>query len=268
MLPYEVKLNRQLLGLPAEEPQRENTEARNNERRQEQQAQNREQGLIEMLQTLVEALGGDEEDEFGQWQQVPDNEAQDGAQQNMHQEGDQEVMVELVIGEVPDNEDEGGEAENRAPAVPEPVNRQNGNDAQRLQPNGEPGAELADGEEQNHEVPQAPARRIGLGSLLSNLSNAIVSALILPGLSFVAGETLRLVLPEKWTTSSIRSPWSRVRPGLLQQQWGRSLVGGCLYVVLRDLLRVYTKTRKVSAMAKRRVKNVDRSHRKIDTNSA
>jgi len=116
-----------------------------------------------------------------------------------------------------------------------------------------------------HEVPQAPPRRMGLSAILSNVSNAIVGALIMPGISYAMGEALRLVLPKAWTTVGPRNPWSRYgmvgRPGLLQQQWGRSLVGGCLYVVLKDVVRVYTKSRRVAAMGNRRVKNVDRRRR-------
>ncbi|KAG5953689.1 hypothetical protein E4U53_003676 [Claviceps sorghi] len=130
------------------------------------------------------------------------------------------------------------------------------------------GEAVGDGQVQGqHEAPQAPpARRLGLGGLLYSISNSVVGALILPGVSFAMGEALRLVLPRSWTATASRSPWTMFagpggRPGLLQQQWGRSLIGGCLFVVLKDALRVYAKSRRVAAMSNRRVKNVDRRRR-------
>jgi hypothetical protein len=80
--------------------------------------------------------------------------------------------------------------------------------------------------------------------------------------SFAMGELLRLALPKQWTAASSFPRGSTMRPGLLQQQWGRSLVGGCLYVVLKDFLRLYTKYRKVAAIGNRKVKNVDRARRR------
>jgi hypothetical protein len=124
-----------------------------------------------------------------------------------------------------------------------------------------PGAAEQAPPQRNHDVPPAPpANRVGLGTVLSNFSNQLVSALILPGISFAMGEALRMALPARWTQSSL-CPFRKRPPGLLQQQWGRSLVGGCLYVVIKDVVRVYAKHRKVAAMSNRRVKNVDRPRR-------
>ena len=284
VLPHEVRLNRQLLGLPAVEPPRDNVGARNNERRQVEEVRNREPGILELLQTLVEALGGDEDD---------DGHFQGGDNHNHvhhHEHGDNhELMLELVIEEVPEGEEgqdgqdgqqpqleelaevladvEAGLPEQDAEPAPADNEEQPEQARQNEVVNAEPAQPAVQGDgpqPQNHEAPQAPARRIGLGGILTNVSNSIVSALILPGVSFAAGEALKLVLPASWTSSSIaKNPWIRARPGLLQQQWGRSLVGGCLYVVLRDMLRVYAKSRKVSAMANRKVKNVDRPRRRL-----
>ena len=46
-------------------------------------------------------------------------------------------------------------------------------------------------------------------------------------------------------------------PGLLQQRWGRSVVGGCLFVVLRDALMLYVKWRMARMQRERRVLNYD-----------
>jgi hypothetical protein len=174
-----------------------------------------------------------------------------------------EIRIEFNVNEVEGQRaPQAEEAVNRAVDGPEPAP-----EAMDAQVNEVANAAEGQGQGQNqvqHEAPQAPpARRMGLGALLSSISNAVVGALILPGVSFAMGEALRLVLPKTWTSSSARNPWTLYggfggRPGLLQQQWGRSLVGGCLYVVLKDVIRVYAKSRRVVAMGNRRVKNVDR----------
>lgn len=260
VLPYEVKLNRQLLGLPPQPPPPEGAPHRRLDDR-------REPGVVEMLQTLVDALGGEED------------EGMPAGANNANEEGEDRVVLEVVIEEddgqgprepgfaieIGQQEDEAqpavapaqpaaGQAPNNenaavAPAVDGPVPVPGAGD-------GQPAEAAPDGA--NHEAPAPPAQRMSLGGILSHLSNTIVSALILPGISFAAGEALRLVLPAKFTSLSSRSQLLRQRPGLLQQQWGRSLIGGCIFVVLRDIVRVYAKTRKVAAMESRRVKNVDR----------
>ncbi|KAL1836342.1 hypothetical protein VTJ49DRAFT_5297 [Mycothermus thermophilus] len=98
-------------------------------------------------------------------------------------------------------------------------------------------------------------------SLLALISNSIVTSLLFPLICYSMGELLRALLPRRLTTATVTSslPWRAGRPiGLLQQQWGRSLVGGCLWVVLRDLLSLYVKYRRVQVRGKRRVKNVPR----------
>ncbi|KAM0348705.1 hypothetical protein ACHAPU_004142 [Fusarium lateritium] len=275
VFPSEVNLNRQIMGLPPIEPRRDQPAA--NERQPEQR--NGEGGVVGFLNGLIEALEGDEADEDGH----------DGAVGIQDAEGEEGggVVIELVIEEV-DRDDEGNwdgqpvEQDEGAPQglandeEPVPLLDEDAQNDLPRDPVPAPDVVLApvpapaagnDNEaagQNQHEAPQAPpARRPGLGTILSGVSNAIVSALILPGVSFAMGELLRLALPKQWTAASSLSQGSTMRPGLLQQQWGRSLVGGCLYVVIKDVLRLYTKYRKVSAMNNRRVKNVDRARRRI-----
>lgn len=86
------------------------------------------------------------------------------------------------------------------------------------------------------------------------LMNSIVSSLLLPAISYGAGELIRAVVPKAWATPPLRKPPT----GLLQQRWSRSLVGGCLFVVLRDALALYTKYRRVQVKLRRKVKNVEK----------
>ncbi|KAM0196213.1 hypothetical protein ACHAPQ_000192 [Fusarium lateritium] len=275
VFPFEVNLNRQIMGLPPIEPRRDQPPA--NERQPE--PRNGEGGVVGFLNGLIEALEGDEADDEGH----------DGAV-GVQAEGEERpgVVIELVIEEVdrddqddwderPAEQDDGVPQDHANPEGP--AQRQD-NEAQvdiPLDPEQAPqdpapdaivapaaGNDIEAAQQNQHEAPQAPpARRPGLGTILSGVSNAIVSALILPGVSFAMGELLRLALPKQWTAGFSLSRGSTMRPGLLQQQWGRSLVGGCLYVVIKDVLRLYTKYRKVAAMSNRRVKNVDRARRRI-----
>ena len=61
-------------------------------------------------------------------------------------------------------------------------------------------------------------------------------------------------------TSSLWTSWLGLgifapikSPGLLQQRWGRSVVGGCLFVVLKDALMLYVKWRMARIQRERRV---------------
>ncbi|KAL7937320.1 hypothetical protein V8C35DRAFT_178767 [Trichoderma chlorosporum] len=254
VMPYEVRLNRQISGLPPLDPQQEADGARN---RQDLE-RNGEGGFIGLLQNIIDVLDPDEEEpaagadnDGGEAQPV----AQHEIRLEQREDGD-EIRVELLIEEV---------VEDAVDLNGLPNNEQNGHArwdrAQDDNANEHP-------QENQREAPQAPpARRMGLGGLLSNVSNSIVGALLLPGISFAMGEALRLILPRSWTTVPPRNHWlfgpsPSGRPGLLQQQWGRSLVGGCLYIVLNDAIRVYSKSRQVAAMQNRKVKNVDRPRRR------
>ncbi|KAM3441643.1 hypothetical protein MY4824_001421 [Beauveria thailandica] len=294
VLPYETRMNRQLLGLPPVPPRPEPANDGNqNNPNAARNAAHAQGGIVGILQTLIDALDQEEADGHAQ----ADEFQLDIRGEEAHGEGGGEdaIMLEVIVEELDMNEAAGGEINEGAPeAAPDEVPAGQVDEAGQVVaddaagdagdaanapaddaapapvvPPAAPADAAADVPAGNHEAPPAPARRMGLGTILSNVSNAIVSALILPGVSFAAGEALRLVLPKEWTTASRRNPWTRSsstvagggRPGLFQQQWGRSLVGGCLFIVLRDMLRVYTKTRKVAALSNRRVKNVDRPRR-------
>lgn len=281
VLPYETKMNRQLMGLPPVPPRPE--PAANNGNQNPNAARNAahaQGGVVGILQTLIDALEQDEADDFPR---ADDFHIDIRGEEHVAGEGEGEdgIMLEVIVEELEMDEaagDAGNAPEDAPVAVPdgEAVEANDAGDpigddaapAPVVPLAAQPADAAAEAPGANHEAPPAPVRRMGLGAILSGVSNAIVTALILPGVSFAAGEALRLVLPKHWTaTTPLRNPWTATlrggggRPGLLQQQWGRSLVGGCLFIVLRDVLRVYTKTRKVTALSNRRVKNVDRPRR-------
>lgn len=240
-MPREVRYNRILAGLPAEEPRRDGAQNRNQ--------RNGDGGLIGFLQNVIDALDPEDERPEGQRPGI-EIVHEEGPVPEGAEEGEVVVDVELVIEDVPDEEVQ----EDEAPQVedqPEEGQDINVEPENQLPEDQFPAVPEEPAEpEHNHEAPQAPpANRPGLGAILHSVSNSLVSALTLPGVCFVVGEALRVAVPG-----------SR-QQGILRQQWGRSLVGGCLYVVMKDVVRLYAKHRKVQALSNRRVKNVKRTRR-------
>lgn len=256
VFPYEVNLNRRYLGLPPveQQPVDEQPQA---EAPAPPLENGQGGGVVGFLNNLIDALEPDDDDD----------ENGDGPRRQVMIDGE-EVEGGLVLDIVIEEMDAEDERPNQRPNIGQRNDEELPRPPANVPAGAVPaGAIPADAPAANnqHEAPQAPpARRPGIGTILSSVSNAIVSALILPGISYVMGELLRLALPKSWTTLS-RGPWYRPgglgRPGLFQQQWGRSLVGGCLWVVMKDVLRLYTKYRKVAAIGQRKVKNVKRSRR-------
>jgi len=107
--------------------------------------------------------------------------------------------------------------------------------------------------------PVALRREAGLVIYLTRTASTVLGALLFPSISALVGEALRLALPLSWTTPAMlgwgsRSPRRAGLPtGLLQTRWGRSVVGGCLFVVLKDAVRVYCKWRMAVSYRTRRV---------------
>ena len=89
----------------------------------------------------------------------------------------------------------------------------------------------------------------------SRVADTIVGALCFPAIASIMGQLIKIGLPKSWTTPSA----GRNRPGLLQTRWGRSIIGGCLFVVMKDTLILYSRYRIAQDHRKRRVVDFDRS---------
>jgi hypothetical protein len=76
-----------------------------------------------------------------------------------------------------------------------------------------------------------------------------MGALFFPAISSAMGSLLKYTLPRSWVLSE-KLTGSK---GLLKEQWGRSLIGGCLFVVLKDAVLLYCKWRKARDFGKRKV---------------
>ncbi|KAI3332444.1 hypothetical protein HD806DRAFT_519178 [Xylariaceae sp. AK1471] len=84
--------------------------------------------------------------------------------------------------------------------------------------------------------------------------NFIAGALLWPGVCYGVGELMRHLLPARF----VNKPLIGSSTGLLQERWGRSFVGGCLFVVLKDAFFLYVKYKKMMNRPYRRIKNSDR----------
>ncbi|KAK0627279.1 hypothetical protein B0T14DRAFT_512336 [Immersiella caudata] len=94
-------------------------------------------------------------------------------------------------------------------------------------------------------------------SLFSVIMNGMTTTLLFPAISYGMGELVRRVVPASWA----RPPtYRRPATGLLQYRWGRSLIGACLFFVLRDAFALYYKYRRVQVKLARRVRNVERKN--------
>lgn len=116
--------------------------------------------------------------------------------------------------------------------------------------------------------PRRARRERGVTFSTTSLADTILGALIFPTIAAAIGELLRQTLPSSWVNPPSGAPavswlggWvkqggSRIggvgRPtGFLQTRWGRSIVGGCLFVGLKDAVMLYVRWRTAQNHRKR-----------------
>ncbi|KAF2271314.1 uncharacterized protein EI97DRAFT_408425 [Westerdykella ornata] len=93
---------------------------------------------------------------------------------------------------------------------------------------------------------------------MTNIANSILGALIFPSIAAVVGEVLRMTLPKAWVTP----PLSGKPTGFLQARWGRSILGGCLFVGIKDVIMLYVRWRMAQNHMKRVILDHDKSKSK------
>jgi hypothetical protein len=130
--------------------------------------------------------------------------------------------------------------------------------------------------------PQAQQNERRLSFSTTTVAETVLGALAFPTLAELSGEVLRLALPTSWTMPEAASAGASVAAGgflgalglrgatpygstalrsgrgLLQEKWGRSLVGGCLFVVLKDAVMLYVRWRSARMHRERRVLDFQR----------
>jgi hypothetical protein len=89
----------------------------------------------------------------------------------------------------------------------------------------------------------------------SSLGQSIMGALAFPSVAAGMGGLLSYMLPTSWLDSSNIVGG---RPGLLRTRWGRSVIGGCLFVVLKDALVLYCRWRLAKTHRQRRILDFDK----------
>jgi hypothetical protein len=186
----------------------------------------------------------------------------------------EDVAAQLEDHQHPENEEQPGIQPLVEDALPDPAEQQQQPEpqpaaaqqavpqaaAQQNQPAQNQPAQNQNNQNQRRNNDAAP----GETSYFRILINNVVTSLLFPAISYGMGELIRAAVPKDWVTrralpmSLFGRPSPRAPRGLLQEQWGRSLVGGCLFVVLRDAITLYTKYRRVQVKSKRRVKNVEK----------
>lgn len=128
-------------------------------------------------------------------------------------------------------------------------------------------------------VPAQPRQRARREHALefnsSSLVDTILGALIFPSIAATMGELLRISLPTTWVTppkgvmtTSWLGGWLGAgamqggkgrTTGFLQTRWGRSLVGGCLFVGLKDAVMLYVRWKMAQNHRRRKVMDHDGS---------
>ena len=92
-----------------------------------------------------------------------------------------------------------------------------------------------------------------------SLGQTVLGALAFPAVAASMGGLLSMALPQAWMTNA---NWMNGRPGFLRHRWGRSVVGGCLFVVLKDALVLYCRWRLVQSHRRRRIMDYDKVRKK------
>jgi hypothetical protein len=129
---------------------------------------------------------------------------------------------------------------------------QNQNQEQNEGGQNENGQQNQNGNAQQNANPQPNELQRGEINFSSlRLADTILGALLFPTISAAMGQLLRLGLPKRLTVA----PHGTTKPGLLQSRWGRSVVGGCLFVVIKDVLVLYCRWKLAENHRQRKVLN-------------
>lgn len=142
--------------------------------------------------------------------------------------------------------------DHRAAAQPAQANRP----AQQPPPAPAPAAAAGNGNGNNGE------RRLSFSP--TTIAETILGAILFPTLAGLSGEVLKFLLPRSLTTPSsagmerLAGGKMRLGRGILTEKWGRSLLGGCALVVLKDCVGLYVRWRMAGMHRERRVVDFDR----------
>jgi len=212
---------------------------------------------------IYEAAFGDLNRKWIQEVQPRQNEESEGGEGNEENaeneildddEGGILLQLEVNIGGDRDADGQGGNAgQNNAGAQ--------GADAGR---NGEAAQAGGNGNQAGvHQLLGGQQERIMDGT--DSIGQNILGALLFPAVSAGMGSLLGHIIPAQWMSSA---NLMRGRPGLLRNKWGRSVVGGCLFIVLKDALVLYYRWKLAQTHRQRRVMDFDKVTKEYKVSSA
>lgn len=93
----------------------------------------------------------------------------------------------------------------------------------------------------------------------SSIGQSVLGSLVFPAVAASMGGLLSYALPAAWTSGL---NFANGRPGLLRTKWGRSVVGGCLFVVLKDAIMLYCRWRLAQGHRQRKIMDFDKVTKK------
>ena len=89
----------------------------------------------------------------------------------------------------------------------------------------------------------------------SGLGQSVLGALLFPWVAAGMGGLVSYALPVAWMTNA---NWFNGRPGLLRNRWGRTVVGGMAFVVLKDAVMLYCRWRIAKNFRQRQIMDYDK----------
>ncbi|GCB25820.1 hypothetical protein AAWM_08705 [Aspergillus awamori] len=121
-----------------------------------------------------------------------------------------------------------------------------------------------DGQGQNQDggngQPLGLGRRDEMIGNAGDLADIVLRPLALPVISASVGGLLKNILPTSWTAPSTLG---KVQPGLLRTRWGRTVVGGCAFVLLKNALELYCRWKLAQTHRRRKVLDYNQSKKRV-----
>ena len=236
------------------------------EGRGEEQGQNNNNDDVVQLQIDIDEETDDEEEveeEDGNDDEEGEQ-GEQGEQEEQEEEGEEEIIAAAAQANLPPGTRlEPVQAPGQPAAEQRPPEQQRGraNEAVNQAADPPPDGQQGRRNQQNHNHHH---HRVDINFLAyaTRIAETTLGALIFPWASSLTGMGLELVLPSAWTMP--RTVYGRAVPtGLLQTRWGRSILGGCLIVVLKDAARIYCRWKTAQTYRRRRVLDYDKQLGKI-----
>ncbi|KAI4179540.1 MAG: hypothetical protein L6R41_007785 [Letrouitia leprolyta] len=199
----------------------------------------------------------DNANQEGQEQAPPENEQ--GGGMNFELGVELEIVEEEEVAFEPEQQEEpviGGPAEE--PAANGGEQRQDP-DQQQGPRQGQAQNGRPDQGDRDAGLPAEQHRVVRLVPLVSAIVHTMIGALAFPAVAASMGGLISIFLPRTWKTPP--SLWDRRPLGFLQSRFGRSVVGGCLFLFLKDTLSLYSKYRLAQDHLQRRVLDYERNER-------